>query len=192
MRSSDKRGSSLGIAAVMLAVLALATILVSTGHSASSGKESFDDQHMIEVFEGYYLKFGVHDYKNSDDDSFCALSVNQVYYPPPSDTVRFDSLRQIEITNYCAIFDCPGVSYCPDANHTDVSRSHYWSGTELSGPYYRFGSVKIRSKCKQVRVSFSASLIDRASGEELDYKTVSVVFKRKGENWPILEHELER
>jgi hypothetical protein len=174
----------------MLAYLLLATILVSTGHSASSGKESFDDKHMLEVFEGYFLKFWVHDYKNNDDDVFCALGVHQVYYSPPSDTVRFDSLRHIEITNYCATFDCPVVSFCPSANQTDVSRSHYWSGSELSGPYYRFGSAKISSKCKQVRVSFSASLINRTSGEELEYKTVNLEFKKRGKNWPIIEHQI--
>jgi len=202
MRFAKTRRLNLRLAALTLAVLIQAIGLISSAVGSQGDQEPNDELLTLEVFEGYYLRFWVSDFRTDilrtvkdlklGAEDICILGLLQIYYPEAADTLRFDSLRQIDITNFCAFFFGPDQSHCPAVNSNTVSQSHYWSGSELQGPFYEFGMARLRSKSKQVRLSFVASLSNRESGEELDYKVLTVVLQKEKGDWAILEHQFER
>ena len=188
--------------AVVAMVLIVATGLISSAVGSQGDQESNDELLTLEVFEGYYLRFWVSEYRTDiyrtakdrrlGPEDICFLGLLQVHYPPAADTLRFDSLRQIDVANFCAFFYGPNQSYCPAISSISVSQSHYWSGSEFLGPFYEFGVARLRSKSKQARLSFVASLSNRESGEELDYRVLTVVLQKEKGDWVISEHQFER
>ena len=135
----------------------------------------------MKLFGFYGVRFRLVSFEveiNHRDRYVCSIGVCQQLEYPITDTVRIDPLRRIEITNLCAVFDCRNASYCPGPDSLDCNPLHFWSDGLLEGPFYSYGCAHIDKECKSVRVSFTASLIDRESGAELTYKVVDTTLRR--------------
>jgi hypothetical protein len=132
----------------------------------------------VEVFDGYYLFFGVGNDYTWNDDEPCFIGIGQEYRPPLSDTVRIDSLRNVQINLLCVRFDCVGWSYCPLADSVSINPQYYWSNDALRGPFHSYGHIRIPARCKEVHLSFEAVLVNRETDEELAIKTMRVTLDR--------------
>jgi len=136
----------------------------------------------MKLFGFYGVRFKVESFEIEQDHKdryVCYVGVCQEFEMwPVADTVKADSLRRIEVSNFCAIFDCMDASYCPGPDSVDIYPLHYFSDGVLSGPFYRYGCAHIDKDCKSVRVVFLARLLNRQTGEELAHRTVDTTLRR--------------
>jgi hypothetical protein len=165
----------------VIILLATAVVLsLSAGGCVSYRKYVMvDGSEKAGIFEGYDFGVWLGHYYSEEDSDTCFLNIWQEYRPSQSDTVRMDSLCEIKISLLCVELDCTGGSFCPLADYIEIDRSHNWKDGVLKGPYYSFGIVLIPRKCKQIHVSFVATLIESETGEELERRPVKLTLQRK-------------
>lgn len=192
--------------AILLSIL-LSLALTSGSAMARSRRRKAPEEspvekrNTLEAFDGYFLRFYITEIRTDElrsgrgkwgADKLCHLSIVQICYPAAADTLRFDSILSTDISNLCVFFDGPGHTFCPTVDKISKFKGYYWTGSEMQGPSYILPPEGLPPKTKRIRVNFVASFTKHKSGEELDYKIFTIVFKKEKGNWVVSEHRFER